>query len=144
MHAAFDVIFMCDFVEHVRDPLGVLNRAATMLRPGGQLVLTTPDTGSASWHLMGRAWPHYKPEHLFYFDRRNVSQILGRAGFAVTQSGRAIKVLDLNYVRHQFLAYPRPFVATTLKVLARLGGPQWERRPRSLSLGEMVVSAIKD
>jgi 2-polyprenyl-3-methyl-5-hydroxy-6-metoxy-1,4-benzoquinol methylase len=139
----FDGIFMCDFIEHVRDPSAVIKKAASLLGPGGSLVITTPDGGSASCRFMGAGWPHYKVEHLYFFNRRNIAMLLEQAGFIVTHAGRARKVLNLDYIRHQFNTYPRALITPTINALARIAGSRLRRRPLSFSFGEMIVIGIK-
>ena len=140
---SFDAVFMCDFIEHVRDPLAVFRKTAQLLRPGGQLVITTPDGDSWSCRAMGRAWPHYKVEHLFFFSRRNIARLLQETGLIVTHSARAKKVLNLEYIRHQFNTYPRAFVTPVVNCLSRAVGERLRNRPTSFSLGEMIVVAAK-
>src|SRR5579859_1093444 len=139
----FDGIFMCDFIEHVRDPSAVINKAAYFLRPGGSLVITTPDGGSASCRIMGANWPHYKVEHLYFFNRRNINIVLKRAGFVVTHASRARKVLNLNYIQHQFKSYPRALITPAINALVRIAGSRLGHQPLSFSFGEMLVIGIK-
>ena len=61
----FDIITMIDFIEHVRAPMSILVKASRLLRPGGQLVILTPNADSLSRRLMGLRWLHYKVEHLY-------------------------------------------------------------------------------
>jgi 2-polyprenyl-3-methyl-5-hydroxy-6-metoxy-1,4-benzoquinol methylase len=139
----FDGIFMCDFIEHVRNPLAVVRKAASLLRPGGSLVITTPDGDSASCRLMGAGWPHYKVEHLYFFNRKNITTLLKQAGFIVKQTGCARKVLNLDYIRHQFNTYPRGLITPAINALARVAGSRLGRRPLSFSFGEMIIIGIK-
>lgn len=141
--ASFDALFMCDFIEHVRDPVAVLKKAASLLRAGGSLVLTTPDGGSLSCRVMGASWPHYKIEHLFYFNRANAPELLAKAGFNVDHVGTARKVLSFDYIQHQFNAYPRAVVTPALNLLRRISPTSSQRRPRSFSFGEMIVVGKK-
>ena len=141
--SAFDGVFMCDFIEHVRDPLTVLEKASSLLRPGGCLILTTPDGESLSCKLMGSAWLHFKVEHLFYFSRRNMARLLRRLGFNITYSGRAWKVLDLEYIQNQFRTYPRAVVTPMINLLAQCAGSRLRRFPLSFSFGEMIVVGKK-
>lgn len=79
---SFDVITLFDVVEHLRDPKATLLEAGRLLKPGGLLVVTTPDSGSvwarvlrSHWHLV------VPPEHLVLFSRRNFGVLLKRTGF---------------------------------------------------------------
>jgi 2-polyprenyl-3-methyl-5-hydroxy-6-metoxy-1,4-benzoquinol methylase len=140
---AFDAVFMCDFIEHVRDPAAVMAKACRLLRPGGTLVLTTPDGDSLSRRLMGSSWPHFKVEHLFTFSRRNLAPLLQRSGFARMTSRPARKVLDLDYLQHQFNTYPRRLITPLLNALARCAGNRLRHHPLSFSFGEILVTATK-
>ena len=79
--ARFDIVTLWDVIEHVPDPVPLLAEAARVLRPGGRLVLTTGDWGSAyarrqgaQWHLVAPPW------HLTLFDRRTLESAGRRAG----------------------------------------------------------------
>ena len=65
---SFYAIFMNDFLEHTRCPEIVVRKAYFLLEQGGYLIIATPNTNSLSCHILGRKWPHYKTEHLFYFN----------------------------------------------------------------------------
>ena len=79
----FDVVTLWDVIEHVPDPVPLLQDAARVLKPGGRLVLTTGDWGSryaerrgAQWHLMTPPW------HLTMFSRATLALAAQRAGLA--------------------------------------------------------------
>ncbi len=80
----FDVITLWDVIEHVPEPVPLLAEAARVLKPGGRLVLTTGDWGSAyarekgaNWHLMTPPW------HLTMFSRDTLANAAARAGLRV-------------------------------------------------------------
>ncbi len=141
---AFDVVFMCDFIEHVRDPLAVLRKASKMLRQGGRIVLTTPDGGSLSNRFMGAGWPHYKIEHLYYFNRHNLSILLKQAGVGLIASGSAWKTLDLQYIQHQFNTYPRAVITPLINLMALCVGSQLRQHSVSVCFGEMIITGTKN
>ena len=49
----FQVITMCDYIEHVRDPRRTLELARKLIAPGGSIALTTPDAGSPARRVLG-------------------------------------------------------------------------------------------
>jgi len=77
--ASFDAITCIGTIEHLADPMEVVREAARVIKPGGLFVLTTMDT----MRLMPfRIKP---PEHLYYFSRNNLAQLLEAHGFVVEQ-----------------------------------------------------------
>lgn len=80
----FDVVTLWDVIEHVPEPVPLLAEAARVLKPGGRLVLSTGDWGSAyarrrgaDWHLLTPPW------HLTFFSRDTLARAAQRAGLRV-------------------------------------------------------------
>ena len=62
--SGFDVVTMCEIVEHLEEPEGVVGDAMSLLRPGGLFVLTCPhDDGIPSPEHV-REWGHDEVFHL--------------------------------------------------------------------------------
>lgn len=80
-YGGHDVITMWAVVEHLRDPLSVIAKAVESLGQEGLLVVMTGDNSSFAARMQGcfDTWM-YPPEHLFFFDRRSVAELLYRAG----------------------------------------------------------------
>ena len=69
----FDGIVLWDVIEHLRDPLGTLNRLCNYLKPGGDLLFSTPNFGSLAARLLGKFWWFMTPpEHLSFFTRKSL------------------------------------------------------------------------
>jgi 2-polyprenyl-3-methyl-5-hydroxy-6-metoxy-1,4-benzoquinol methylase len=89
--ASFDVVTLFDLLEHARDPRGALAACRRVLRPGGLLVVTTPDIGGlvprVTYGLFAGtlgAWDHPTPPgHLIQFSRRTLRQLLENTGFEI-------------------------------------------------------------
>ena len=76
----FDCVVATQVIEHVYEPLPFLGQLANHTRPGGHIVVATPDIGGVLRMAMGRRWPSFKaPEHVLYFDFRTLSALMHRA-----------------------------------------------------------------
>lgn len=81
---SYDFITYHDVIEHVPDLAEELARVRRRLRPGGMLVLDTPDADDPRFEELGMAWHHMKPkEHLWFFDTITLSDLVRRSGFIV-------------------------------------------------------------
>jgi 2-polyprenyl-3-methyl-5-hydroxy-6-metoxy-1,4-benzoquinol methylase len=75
-----DVIAMWHVLEHLPNPWEAIAAAAGQLRPGGILVLATPNPRALQFRLFGRFWSHLDaPRHLHLLSLS-----------AVTERGRAV------------------------------------------------------
>jgi ubiquinone/menaquinone biosynthesis C-methylase UbiE len=74
---AFDLVLCAETIEHVRDVQLLLSEARRVLRPGGELALTTP----ASRALMRP--PDPLSPHLRHLTHRSLARLLDGLGFDV-------------------------------------------------------------
>ncbi|MFM6932101.1 MAG: class I SAM-dependent methyltransferase [Novosphingobium sp.] len=80
---SFDLVTLAHVIEHVQDPVALLRRLRTCLRPGGQLYLETPNAEAAGLALLGRYWRGLEvPRHLSIPSRAGLDAALSAAGFA--------------------------------------------------------------
>ncbi len=80
---SFDVVVLADAIEHLPDPRAALRKLHGLLKPGGRLLLLTPDLGSLVARLAGVHWWGLLDDHYHYFDRRTLRRLLADEGFAV-------------------------------------------------------------
>ncbi len=92
----FDVITMIDVLEHVPEPRSFLLSIGDCLAPDGIVVAVLPNASALVKKILGRHWPHYAPEHLYYWSPGNLSRFLWDCGWEV----RAVR----NGVRKTFTA----------------------------------------
>jgi 2-polyprenyl-3-methyl-5-hydroxy-6-metoxy-1,4-benzoquinol methylase len=81
--AKFDCVIGTQLIEHVYEPLSFVEQLVGHTKPGGHIILATPDVGGMLRKLMGRRWPSFKvPEHVLYFDYRTLKSLMLRAGLS--------------------------------------------------------------
>jgi 2-polyprenyl-3-methyl-5-hydroxy-6-metoxy-1,4-benzoquinol methylase len=77
----FDVVLLQDTIEHVPDPRATLQEISRILRPGGALVLSTPNYAGVARFILGVDWALISPaEHLFLFSKKSLSAALRKSG----------------------------------------------------------------
>jgi len=93
----FDVIALIDVIEHLPDPLHSLKIIHRLLKPGGNLVLQTPDIGSFTARFFKSRWWCILPEHLFYFSRKTLKLLLEQVGFTVERQMSIGRTFHLSH-----------------------------------------------
>lgn len=82
----YDVITLSHVIEHVHDPVTMLSRCRSLLKPGGLLWLETPNLTSAGYARYGQFWRGLEPpRHLALFTWSSMHNALVQAGFSETQ-----------------------------------------------------------
>ncbi|OIR19154.1 putative S-adenosylmethionine-dependent methyltransferase [mine drainage metagenome] len=84
---SFDVVTMSQTIEHLYDPLTTLHECLRILKPGGLLVMTTPNAlslGAAEFGAFWRGWE--APRHLHLFTVESLQQLTRRTGFDVDEA----------------------------------------------------------
>lgn len=124
----FDCIAVIHVIEHIYDPVAFLRSLRRHLRPGGWIVLATPDMGGFWRPLMRRRWPFFKiPEHVTFFDRRSLRNLLQAGGLEAVQPLSYPSLFSLGLIGEKLgLRMPAalsrlqlPLPATTIAAAAR-------------------------
>jgi SAM-dependent methyltransferase len=78
----FDVVLLLNLIEHVADPGAVLRRLASLLSPGGVILVKTPNVDSLDARLFRhRDWGGYHcPRHWVLFDEPSFVALAQRSG----------------------------------------------------------------
>ncbi|MGO9249578.1 MAG: class I SAM-dependent methyltransferase [Solirubrobacteraceae bacterium] len=85
--ASFDAVWAGETIEHVTDTIGWLSEIRRVLRPGGRLLLSTPDHGRLRvlWLVLSRRAfeAHFDPrtDHLRFYTRAGLTRLLDELGF---------------------------------------------------------------
>lgn len=136
-----DVFILFDVIEHIDPPDEVLARIYRLLRPGGLLLVVTPDGASPSARVMRARWPHLFVEHVVLFSRRGMRIALRAAGFDLLRSGFAWKRINLDMlVRHSTIHRHVSF-GGVFRLLGRVLPGFLLRRMIPFNIGEFYVVA---
>ena len=101
----FDLIFLVDVIEHVRNPLELLRNCGKALSPGGAIVLVTPDVFSFTARIVGKRWWHFRLAHVGYFSKRSLAAITWAAGLTVLKRFRAKWFFRFYYLAERVCQY---------------------------------------
>jgi hypothetical protein len=114
------VIALWHVIEHLSDPWRMLETAAARLRPGGVLVLATPNPAALQFRLFGGRWTHVDaPRHLWLIPPR----VLAARGEALGLAPRLQTTRDRGSLSQNRLGWQRSLVAAGLpRGVARRAG----------------------
>ena len=94
---SFDVVTFGDVLEHLRDPLAILRKAVTKLKPEGFIVTSLPNVAHGDVRLaLLRGSFEYREiglldrTHIRFFTRQTVRELLKGAGLVVVDTRRVI------------------------------------------------------
>ena len=92
--SSFDLVTLWHSLEHVHQPLEVLNEVNRLLAPGGKVLVAVPNIDSAPFSWFGPFWYGLDvPRHLTHFTPATLKKMLDRAGF---------KFEAMQMVRHSY------------------------------------------
>ena len=78
----FDVVTLWDLIEHLRNPIKSLKQINRVMKPGGLLVMWTPNVKNAIF--LKEKWIGYTTlPHLYFFSGDSLNNILGKVGFKI-------------------------------------------------------------
>jgi SAM-dependent methyltransferase len=125
----FDAAAMFDTIEHLFDPGATLKSIRDALAPRGLLLISTPNFGALSRHVLGPNWAVLSPiEHLYYFEERSLRRLIEASGFADVQFVRRhaawIPQETMNYAHTHAPAGLRAHLAAAI---GRMGGRAFAR-----------------
>jgi len=73
---------MRSYLEHEAQPRLILERAFKRLKPGGTILLRSPNYNSANRFIMGSQWCGFRfPDHVNYFTPRSLKALAASIGY---------------------------------------------------------------
>lgn len=88
----FDAVHSAHVIEHVYDPVALLRECFRILKPGGKLVILTPNTDSFGHNHFGSAWLNLDPpRHLILFNKATLRRAAEQQGFAIQRLDSTVR-----------------------------------------------------
>lgn len=143
--AAFDAVTMMDILEHVSEPMRILASARRALKPGGELVVYTPNHRAVVvklarlLHHFGVTYPVeeiFGRNHVCFFDDRSLPRAIEAAGFQM----RSLEQLPYDPARPGQEISPLNLAVVTL--VERLGRP-FGRGFRMLAYAQRPCDSVR-
>ncbi|ESP63127.1 3-demethylubiquinone-9 3-methyltransferase [Smithella sp. ME-1] len=81
---AFDVVIAMEVIEHIQKPTEFISLVEKLIKPGGVLLLSTPNYFCTNCY--GRKWFGFNAsyEHIYYFSLKVLDKIASKCGLKIT------------------------------------------------------------
>ena len=105
----FDYVTLDQVMEHVINPVEMLHDVVRVLKPGGKVVLTTPNANGWGAKVFGRKWINWHvPYHLQFFSKTSMQKLAEGAGLKVECARTVTASAWLYFQWLHLLTYPVP------------------------------------
>lgn len=101
----FDIITLIDVIEHVTHPRQLLQSIYAQLKPGGTLLVVTPDVSSFFARILRFRWWHYRIAHITYYNKKTLALSARKEGFHVQGFTRPCWYFSYPYLRERLQHY---------------------------------------
>ena len=142
----FEAVIMSHVIEHVHDPLKLLQESHRILKNGGRLVVVTPNAESWGHRLYRDAWLGLDPpRHLQVFTCRTLRQVLQAAGFRIVSVRTSIRAADQTFIASRSIRHTGLYTwgatgCTSVRIWAKtMQMTEWALLQFKANLGEEIV-----
>ena len=115
--ATFHVITAFELIEHLNDPIFLLQECHRILKPDGVLIINTPNAASWTASVMRERWDGFSLSsmggHVSFFSPQSLAHLAGQCGFRVER-------LETRRVRFAESHQVSPIVFRALKVMGEV------------------------
>lgn len=111
---SFDLVTIFQTIEHDSNPVRLLREIKRILKPGGVLIITTPNAKGLPSQLLGKRWHGWRRRsHLFWLDKNNLKLALDTVGLKIIEIGKDDHIRGSLFDIFETLnrSYKSPFIS---------------------------------
>jgi len=81
----FDIVYLMQVFEHLREPRVFMKELSRVLKNGGELYLSVPNSSSIWRRIFGKHWVSgwFTPFHLYHYNRKSLTELASQYDFEV-------------------------------------------------------------
>lgn len=104
----FDYVTMAQVIEHVVNPVETMQGISRILKKGGRLIISTPNSGGWGAKIFKRRWINWHaPYHLQHFSIFSMKIAAAKSGLIVEKDSTITNSEWLHYQWCHLVTYPR-------------------------------------
>ncbi|MEP7272229.1 MAG: methyltransferase domain-containing protein [Acidobacteriota bacterium] len=131
----FDVAVLYHTIEHLPSPQATMLELHRVIRPGGWLVLETPNIATLWFRLFGSRWRQLIPDHRYFFTPATLGRLCYQSGFEIRELRSVGKAMSYRLFASRVSRYHR----TLGRMLSKIGrSADIEDRTLRLRLGDVM------
>jgi 2-polyprenyl-3-methyl-5-hydroxy-6-metoxy-1,4-benzoquinol methylase len=131
----FDVAALYHVIEHLPSPRCALDELRRLLRPGGWLVIETPNIATPWFRLLGARWRQLIPDHRFFFTPETLRRLCAETGFEVIDLRSVGKAMSVRLFLSRLGRYYKPLSRVLATISEQLRADDCTLR---LNLGDVM------
>ncbi len=137
----FDAITLKHVIEHIYDPIRLIKECHRILKPGGKLVLLTPNLESLGHKKFRHLWLGLDaPRHLIVFTAKTLSEAIQRAGFEVAYLSSTGRISEFNWlVSYNLKKYNKNIYTDKPNLFTRVRAKIYDKRIRLQMLWDKMA-----
>ncbi len=133
--ASFDVAALYHVIEHFPSPRAEMNELHRILKPGGLLVVETPNIANVWFRLLGARWRQFIPDHVFFFSPQTIRRLCDETGFEIVELSNVGKAMSARLLISRLGRYHQP----TARILSRFSrNLKFDDRTIRLNFGDVM------
>jgi SAM-dependent methyltransferase len=135
----FEIICMFQVIDHIPDPVMLLDECLRILKPGGLILSLNHNVEALSSRILRSHSPIMDIEHTFLYSPSTIVRLFGARGFDIMQVGWALNRYSLYYLA-RLLPWPNKLRS---RLIGLIDNRFFRRLSFSVPLGNLYVIGKK-